>query len=57
MFHNVTSSVHHFQADFSRSKNVLLRGKEIKDQYAYIRLQPDEKTIIEVLPKNMKEHI
>ena len=27
-FHNVTSDTHHFEADFSKSKNVMLRGQE-----------------------------
>ena len=55
-FHNITSGQHHFQADFSKSKNVLLRGKEINHDQAFIRLNPDERTIIEVLPKEMKKH-
>lgn len=56
-FHNVTGSTHHFQADFSKSKNVLLRGKEIRGDQAFIRLKADEKTIIEVLPRDLKRRI
>ena len=56
-FHNVTSDTHHFEADFSKSKNVFLRGQECTERKAYIRLGPDEKTIIELLPKDMRKHI
>lgn len=55
-FHNVTSDTHHFVADFTKSKNVFLRGMECQERKAFIRLGPDEKTIIEVLPKDMKKH-
>jgi hypothetical protein len=43
MFHNVTESPHHFQADFTRSKNILLRGKEVEKRQVFIRLLPDKK--------------
>ena len=56
-FHNVTSDTHHFQADFSKSRNVTLRGEEVEGNKAYIRLGPDDKTIVEVLPKDMRKHI
>lgn len=55
-FHNITSATHHFQADFSKSKNIILRGREISNDQAFIRLNPDERTIIEVLPKDMRKH-
>ena len=41
MFHNVTNTVHHVQADFSQSSNIRLRGKDVKGHFAFIRLQPD----------------
>ena len=56
-FHNVTSDTHHFEADFSKSKNVFLRGQEVSERKAYIRLGPDESTIVELLPKDMRKHM
>ena len=56
-FHNVTSSTHHFLADFNRSRNVMIRGKEVKGEQAFIRLKADEKTIIEVLPLDMSKRM
>lgn len=36
---------------------MLIRGEEVKGDKAYIRLETNSKTIIEVLPKDLTKHI
>ena len=55
MFHNIASSRSTFQIDFNSSENIMIRADNVKGSLVTIRLEGEERQIIEVLPKNLRK--